>query len=153
MIINNQNAPSSAGQPGYGEPSGSKQVIKILIAIAALLIIAIGGWFIWSKFFNKPVQQNVACTQEAMVCPDGSSVGRTGPNCEFAKCPEAPAKVSDCYISGCSNQICSDQQNVVTTCEYKEGYACYKLTTCAKQADGKCGWTPTLEFNSCFMGK
>ena len=29
----------------------------------------------------------VACTQEAMLCPDGSFVGRTGPNCEFAPCP------------------------------------------------------------------
>jgi len=31
-----------------------------------------------------------ACTQEARVCPDGSSVGRSGPNCEFAKCPADP---------------------------------------------------------------
>jgi len=29
-----------------------------------------------------------ACTQEAMVCPDGSYVGRTGPNCEFEPCPK-----------------------------------------------------------------
>jgi len=29
----------------------------------------------------------VACTLEAKICPDGSSVGRTGPNCEFAPCP------------------------------------------------------------------
>ena len=27
------------------------------------------------------------CTDDALVCPDGSSVGRTGPNCEFAPCP------------------------------------------------------------------
>lgn len=27
------------------------------------------------------------CTFEAKLCPDGSSVGRTGPNCEFAPCP------------------------------------------------------------------
>jgi hypothetical protein len=33
---------------------------------------------------------SVACTEEAMICPDGSAVGRTGPNCEFAKCPDAP---------------------------------------------------------------
>ncbi len=33
----------------------------------------------------QPPQQ--ACTQEAKLCPDGSSVGRTGPNCEFAPCP------------------------------------------------------------------
>lgn len=30
----------------------------------------------------------VACTKEAKICPDGSAVGRTGPNCEFAPCPE-----------------------------------------------------------------
>jgi len=30
-----------------------------------------------------------ACTMEAKICPDGSAVGRTGPNCEFAPCPAA----------------------------------------------------------------
>jgi len=35
-----------------------------------------------------PIQkQPVACTAEAKLCPDGSAVGRTGPNCEFAPCP------------------------------------------------------------------
>src|SRR3989344_7562332 len=29
----------------------------------------------------------IACTQEAKICPDGSVVGRVGPNCEFAPCP------------------------------------------------------------------
>lgn len=29
----------------------------------------------------------VGCTEEAKQCPDGSSVGRTGPNCEFSQCP------------------------------------------------------------------
>ncbi len=29
------------------------------------------------------------CTMEAKICPDGSSVGRTGPNCEFAACSGA----------------------------------------------------------------
>jgi len=32
-------------------------------------------------------RQNIGCTQEAKICPDGSAVGRTGPNCEFAACP------------------------------------------------------------------
>lgn len=33
--------------------------------------------------FTEPV----ACTMEAKICPDGSSVGRSGPKCEFAACP------------------------------------------------------------------
>jgi len=32
-------------------------------------------------------QNQRACTEEAKLCPDGSAVGRTGPNCEFAPCP------------------------------------------------------------------
>ena len=28
-----------------------------------------------------------ACTAEAKICPDGTAVGRIGPNCEFAPCP------------------------------------------------------------------
>lgn len=35
--------------------------------------------------FNQPV----ACTAEAKLCPDGSSVGRSGPKCEFSPCPTA----------------------------------------------------------------
>lgn len=31
--------------------------------------------------------RKIFCTQEAKECPDGTWVGRTGPNCEFAKCP------------------------------------------------------------------
>lgn len=33
---------------------------------------------------NTPV---VACTMEAKICPDGTAVGRIGPNCAFALCP------------------------------------------------------------------
>jgi len=30
---------------------------------------------------------NSFCTMDAKMCPDGSYVGRVGPNCEFALCP------------------------------------------------------------------
>ncbi len=37
---------------------------------------------------NEVVSPGIkACTMEAKICPDGSSVGRSGPNCEFAPCP------------------------------------------------------------------
>lgn len=32
----------------------------------------------------------VACTMEALICPDGSGVGRQGPDCQFAACPHQP---------------------------------------------------------------
>ncbi len=47
----------------------------------------------------KTVQRKqVACTEEAKLCPDGSAVGRVGPNCEFAPCPEEKkADLSDAH--------------------------------------------------------
>lgn len=45
----------------------------------------------------RPFEENctVACTMEAKICPDGSSVGREGPNCEFAPCPQMVGNDSD----------------------------------------------------------
>lgn len=31
--------------------------------------------------------EQITCTAEAKICPDGSSVGRVPPRCEFAPCP------------------------------------------------------------------
>jgi len=49
----------------------------------------------------RPWEENctIACTAEAKMCPDGSAVGRTGPNCEFAPCPVLVGNDSDAH--GC----------------------------------------------------
>lgn len=226
-------------------------IIAIIIVIAAVLII----------IFDRPNKPSdiVACTDDAKVCPDGTTVGRTGPNCEFAQCPDVktpttptpavqsfgeefelakgqtatfsdglrvqlksiqdsrcPADVTciwqgevagtfvvsganltksqevtiststkpetsvspyqfvfvggtesrirlmvenaksvatgGCYIGGCSAQICSDQKDVVSTCEYREAYACYKTATCERQSNGQCGWTQTPGLAACLQG-
>jgi predicted lipoprotein with Yx(FWY)xxD motif len=46
-----------------------------------------------------PANNATACTEEAKLCPDGSAVGRTGPNCEFAPCPQIVGNDSDAH--GC----------------------------------------------------
>lgn len=48
-----------------------------------------------SKPTTPPSDQPIACSTEAKICPDGSGVGRTGPNCEFAACPDAAAGAGD----------------------------------------------------------
>lgn len=56
---------------------------KFLIISVAIIIIVVAGIAAWPRFFGeKPVY----CTQEAKICPDGSYVARTGPNCEFVPC-------------------------------------------------------------------
>lgn len=53
-----------------------------------------------------------------------------------------------CMKTGCSNQICSDKE-VITTCEYRTEYECYKKAACERQASGDCGWTQTPELAAC----
>ena len=55
----------------------------------------------------------------------------------------------DCFVGGCSGQICSDQEGVVGICNWEESYACYATATCERQADGVCGWTETPELDAC----
>jgi hypothetical protein len=38
---------------------------------------------------NSTPNEPVFCTADAKLCPDGTAVGRVGPNCEFAPCPES----------------------------------------------------------------
>lgn len=68
----------------------------------ALMLVIAGAWFLWPKdSAEAPIvpetpgvvetggaEEPVACTMDAKMCPDGSYVGRTGPKCEFAACPE-----------------------------------------------------------------
>ncbi len=54
--------------------------IIFFLTLIAMSVIAL-------QIFSGQKSQ-VACTMEAKLCPDGSSVGRTGPSCEFAPCPQ-----------------------------------------------------------------
>lgn len=63
--------------------------LVVIGIIGAIAIVGFGVWyFVAHKNSAAPTTPGgVACTQEAKQCPDGSYVGRTGPNCEFAACP------------------------------------------------------------------
>jgi hypothetical protein len=60
-----------------------------------------------------------------------------------------PHPAGECFVGGCSSQICSDTPDVVSTCEWTDAYACYQDATCERQADGQCGWTETPELQDC----
>lgn len=60
-----------------------------------------------------------------------------------------PVGSAPCRAGGCSGQVCTDQTDLATTCEWREEYACYKVATCARQSDGACGWTPTQTLTDC----
>lgn len=56
-----------------------------------------------------PRCENVACTQEAKICPDGvTTVGREGPNCEFAPCPDKTYVSTDLEKCKVIRYTCAD---------------------------------------------
>lgn len=71
---------------------------SLLAGIVVILVIGIGG-FIYRNVSERTGQQPVACTEEARVCPDGSTVERQGPSCEFAPCAFPNVEARDAAIA------------------------------------------------------
>ncbi|MBU4142434.1 hypothetical protein KJ590_00330 [Patescibacteria group bacterium] len=71
------------------KPLSKAWQIAAIIVVGILVVggVSYGSYYLWQKSAKKVSQK--ACTMEAKLCSDGSSVGRTGPNCEFAACPSA----------------------------------------------------------------
>ena len=69
-------------------------------------------------------------------------------SCTELACAPAPA----CKKTGCSGEICSDQ-DIASTCEFKASYACYQTATCEPQGNGQCGFTPTAALTQCLASK
>lgn len=74
------------------------KVKNLLFIVGLVLIFGISGYYLGTKKQGKIPQPTIpatatpiqkACSSEAKVCPDGTSVGRSGPNCEFAVCPSS----------------------------------------------------------------
>jgi hypothetical protein len=67
----------------------------LLLGILLIVVIGIAG-FLYRNAMSRPTATapaGTACTLEAKICPDGTSVGRTGPNCAFAPCPAGNVEV------------------------------------------------------------
>jgi len=68
-----------------------------------------------------------------------------------------PDAQMQCAVAGCSSQLCveaSEAENIMSTCEWRNEYACYKLSICAKDPKTlKCGWQQTPELKECLSSK
>lgn len=76
-----------------------RTIVTGIAVAAALALVA----FLVAGAYRQPAPLTDAengsagqvCTMEAKMCPDGSYVGRTGPNCEFAECPATTTPASE----------------------------------------------------------
>ncbi len=74
--------------------------LSILLLGVVIGIFASRGFSYISKNFN--ISRGRPCTSEAKVCPDGSTVGRIPPYCEFAPCPATISESPGYFDSRCS---------------------------------------------------
>ena len=96
--------------------------------IAAILLILGSGAFYYAFVLENPTQ--TACTMEAKQCPDGSYVGRSGPDCEFTACPIAVASSTADPVIG---KFCGG----IAAFQCPTGYTC-KLDGAYPDAGGHC---------------
>ena len=114
-----------------------KEIVRIVLV--STLTFIMGGLFAYSFFggsFFNPTEKTIPgqiCSDIAKVCPDGSFVTQTGPNCEFAQCPpdsgankpfpvgapEHPKKKSGC-VDQCGDGKCSEITCSSTSCPCSE---------------------------------
>lgn len=74
--------------------------MKSLIAgIVLIIVIGIAGFIYRNVAERTSGPAQVACTMEAKVCPDGSSVGRSGPDCAFAACAFPNVEFADAHVA------------------------------------------------------
>ena len=81
----------------------------------------------------------------------GGAAGQSAPDDDAGVMSQPVTK--DCVVGGCSNQLCTDAASgpIISTCEWREEYGCYRAATCAKQSNGQCGWTQTPELMQCLQ--
>ncbi|MDP2709375.1 MAG: hypothetical protein Q8O93_05045 [bacterium] len=104
-----------------------KQIIILSVLIAILVLGGTAyGIYYW---LDEPAQ--TGCTMEAKLCPDGSAVGRSGPNCEFAACPVENGQVCIQVITPAKNKQTGECKEFATPCAVPEGWD--KLDSCAAE--------------------
>ncbi len=76
--------------------------MKQLVAAVVLLVVGAVCVFLYQNTMRSAPSEapdETACTLEAKVCPDGTTVGRTGPNCSFVACPLPNVAIADADIA------------------------------------------------------
>ncbi len=107
-----------------------------------------------------PSKAFAGMTEPDGILVAGSNVPVTGPAgravqlkaTQFYALTKQTSTQKPCKKTGCSSQVCSDEE-VMTTCEYRKEYDCYKKARCERQQNGNCGFTPTPELTSCLRQK
>ncbi|HYC83255.1 MAG TPA: hypothetical protein VEB60_01760 [Candidatus Paceibacterota bacterium] len=138
-------------------------VIKKAAFVMAGLIVLIGLLIIGRDIFTNVEETSITSFAECAAAgypimesypeqcrtPDGRLfVNEIATSSAPTISTSTPNTAKACKPTGCSGQICADEE-MASTCEFREEYACYESAVCERQANGQCGWTETAELTSC----
>ena len=99
-------------------------MIQMKLSIVLISVLLLG---LIVLFGCTTENNNVACTMDAKVCPDGSSVGRIAPDCNFAPCPQIIGGDKDVHgcIPSAGYSWCEEKQKCLRVWEEEcEAIAC-----------------------------
>lgn len=114
--------------------------MRLLALFALLLTFACGGTATPAGTSSEAPDTAKPAAREASAQPQTRDDAEPSPDAARAGC--AP--------TGCSGQICAELgSEIMTTCEFRPEYVCYRAAVCERQADGECGFTDTPELRAC----
>ncbi|MFH1236130.1 MAG: hypothetical protein V1685_04305 [Parcubacteria group bacterium] len=115
-----------------------KQLVSVVIALGFFIIFGVSVYSIVRDREEDTANSPGAATNQNVVNTNQSLTA----GCE---------QDDDCIVWGCSNHLCGLRDAVsdqVTTCEYRDEYACVNVTQCSCFS-GECMWQPTEAYESC----
>ncbi|MSU74880.1 hypothetical protein EXS57_03875 [Candidatus Kaiserbacteria bacterium] len=99
----------------------------LFLGVLAIIIVGIGG-LVYRNAVERPLQP-ISCPVDALVCPDGTSVGRTGSTCTFAVC--VPPNVA---LPAIAIAFALPDGFTETTISGEESVATYEMTSSTTDA-------------------
>lgn len=126
------------------------RVIVLGLAIAALSACGggSGGGLTDGQGLGAPVDSDVVPTATSTPEWDVATVTPRSDSPVDPRGGPGHPPADGCFATGCSGHVCADS-HVVTTCEWRPEYGCYRLARCEIQPAGTCGWTHTDEMTQC----
>jgi hypothetical protein len=99
-----------------------------LLAVLLVIIVVIGG--LWYRNAVEHPSQPIACPMDAEICPDGTSVSRTGLSCTFPPCPSPNVSLSNINIA-----FAIPTGFTATTLPDSASVAAYEMSAASSTAD------------------
>jgi hypothetical protein len=127
-----------------------KQGLTSLAIILIIVGVSVAAGFGYGVYWYFSQQK---CSQESKICPDGTTVGRTAPNCEFSACPQKncikegengpSAGINPESAKNLPTECCEGLKSIQYAGLFDENCGRRMIVgapsiTCAKCGDGKC---------------